>query len=221
MIKEIMEQPIAIQRTLNYGARILGEKIKLGGLSNSKELFKDKDELIILSCGTSLNAGIWISYILKSNKVFKNVKVIDASEFEIYEVSEPKKTICVVLSQSGETKDVHRCMIKIKSLNIPIIGIVNATGSLIARDSNCGIYLNGWKRSVCCVYKVICMSTDRVDTSDFGFHENNNSLDVFRKETINELQFISSHVENTIVNIEKLKEISKQLVNQKSCFLSW
>ena len=59
-------------------------------MSNNHELLKNKDE-IILGCGTSLNADIWISYILKKNSIFKNVKVIDASEFEIYEVSEPKK----------------------------------------------------------------------------------------------------------------------------------
>ena len=102
MIKEIMEQPIAIQRTLNYGAVTLGEKVRLGGLSNDEDLLKDKDELIILGCGTSLNAGYWV-YIEK-NKTFKNVKVIDASEFEIYEVGEPKKTVCVVLSNPEKLK---------------------------------------------------------------------------------------------------------------------
>lgn len=219
MIKEIMEQPIAIQRTLNYGARISCEKIKLGGLSNNYELFKNKDEIILLGCGTSLNAGIWVSYILKKNNVFKNVKVIDASEFEIYEVSEPKKTICVVLSQSGETKDVHRGMIKIKSLNIPIISIVNGVGSLIARESSCGIYLNaGREVSVASTKSFVCQQI-ALTLMALWFHEKNNSFDVFRKDTIKELQFISSHVENTIVNMEKLKKVAKQLVNQKSCFL--
>lgn len=219
MIKEIMEQPIAIQRTLNYGARISSEKIKLGGLSNNDDLFKNKDEIILLGCGTSLNAGIWISYILKKNNVFKNVKVIDASEFEIYEVSDPKKTICVVLSQSGETKDVHRCMIKIKSLNIPVIGVVNGVGSLIARDSSCGIYLNaGREVSVASTKSFVCQQI-ALTLMALWFHEKNNSFDVFRKDTMKELQFISSHVENTIVNMEKLKQVAKQLVNQKSCFL--
>ena len=108
MIKEIMEQPIAIQRTLNYGARVFGEKIRLGGLENNKDILSNKEEIIILGCGTSLNSGYWVSNLLKKNKIFKNVKVIDASEFEIYEIVNPKDSICVVLSQSGETKDVHR-----------------------------------------------------------------------------------------------------------------
>jgi glutamine---fructose-6-phosphate transaminase (isomerizing) len=219
MIKEIMEQPIAIQRTLNYGARILGEKIKLGGLSNNEELLKNKDEIIILGCGTSLNAGIWISYILKKKKIFKNVKIIDASEFEIYEITEPKKTICVVLSQSGETKDVHRCMVKIKGINIPIIGIVNSVGSLIARESDCGIYLNaGREVSVASTKSFVCQQI-ALTLMTLWFHQTNNSFDIFIKDTIKELQFISSHVENTLMNMEKLKEIARQLVDHKSCFL--
>ena len=154
----------------------------------------------------------------KKNDVFKNVKVIDASEFEIYEVSEPKKTICVVLSQSGETKDVHRCMIKIKSLNIPIIGIVNGVWKSLARDSSCGIYLNaGREVSVASTKSFVCQQI-ALTLMTLWFHEKNNSFDVFRKDTIKELQFISSHVENTIVNMEKLKKVAKQLVNQKSCF---
>ena len=65
MIKEINEQPIAILRTLNYGARIIN-KVKLGGLNDKKDLIINKSELIILGCGTSLNAGSWISSLIKT-----------------------------------------------------------------------------------------------------------------------------------------------------------
>lgn len=219
MIKEIMEQPMAIQRTLNHGARILNNNVKLGGLNKEKDLLRDKDEIIILGCGTSLNAGLWVSYILKKNKIFSNVKVIDASEFEIYEITNPKKTVCVVLSQSGETKDVHRCMVKIKNLNIPIIGIVNSVGSLIARESDCGIYLNaGREVSVASTKSFTCQQI-ALTLLSLWFHELNNSNDVFNKETIQELQFISFHVENSLINIENLKKIAKELCNYNSCFL--
>ena len=121
--------------------------------------------------------------------------------------------------QSGETKDVHRCMIKIKSLNIPIIGIVNAVGSLIARDSDCGIYLNvGREVSVASTKSFVCQQI-ALSLMALWFHDKNNGWDVFSKEMLKELQFISSHVENTLINMEKLRDIAKQLVSQKSCFL--
>ena len=86
MIKEINEQPIAILRTLNYGARII-DKVKLGGLNDKKDLIINKKELIILGCGTSLNAGAWISSLIKKQNIFDKVNVIDASEFELYEIN--------------------------------------------------------------------------------------------------------------------------------------
>ena len=141
MIKEINEQPIAILRTLNYGARII-DKVKLGGLNDKKDLIINKKELIILGCGTSLNAGAWISSLIKKQNIFDKVNVIDASEFELYEINNNNNILVLVLSQSGETKDVHRCLIKIKKLNIPIIGIVNSVNDLISRETDCGIYLN-------------------------------------------------------------------------------
>ena len=218
MIKEIMEQPIAIQRTLNFGARILEKKIKLGGLTNEYDLLKNRDELIILGCGTSLNSGLWISYLIKKNKIFNNVKVIDASEFELYDISNPENCICIVLSQSGETKDVHRSMIKVKTLNIPIIGIVNTVGSLIARESNCGIYLNaGREVSVASTKSFVCQQI-ALTIMILWFSEKK-CLNTFTTETIKELQFISSHVENTLTNIENYKKIATELCNSNSCFL--
>ena len=74
--------------------------------------------------------------------------------------------------------------------------------------------------SVASTKSFVCQLDCFNNNGTFWFYEKNNYvIDVFRKETIKELQFISSHAENTIVNREKLKEISEQLVNKKSCFL--
>ncbi len=219
MIKEIMEQPMAISRTLNHGGRIHNNKINLGGLENEWELLKDKEELIILGCGTSLNAGLWASNLFKKNKIFKNIKVIDASEFELYEISEMKEVCILVLSQSGETKDVHRCMNKIKEFNIPIIGIVNSVGSLISRESDCGIYLNaGREVSVASTKSFVCQQVALI-LLGLWFYQKKNKWDVFLKETIIELQFMSSHVENVLYMVENLKDISKELCRHSSCFI--
>jgi len=219
MIKEIMEQPMAVLRTLNNGARIHNGKVVLGGLTNEYELLKDRNELIILGCGTSLNAGLWASIIFKKNKIFKNIKVIDASEFELYDICDPKDTIIVILSQSGETKDVHRCLIKIKNLNIPIIGIINSVGSLLARESDCGIYLNaGREVSVASTKSFICQQIALV-LLGLWFFDKKNTWNVFSKETFTELQHISSHIENVLFNIENLQTIAKELCKHTSCFL--
>tara|TARA_Y100000590_G_scaffold470766_1_gene669722 strand:+ start:5674 stop:7515 length:1842 start_codon:yes stop_codon:yes gene_type:complete len=219
MIKEIIEQPISVQKTLNYGTRISEGRITLNGLSKSIKLLENRNELIILGCGTSLNAGLWGSYIIKRNNIFKNVKIIDASEFEIYEIDDTNNCIFVVLSQSGETKDVHRCMVKVKPLNIPIIGIVNVVDSLISRDSDCRMSLNaGREVSVASTKSFVCQQI-ALTLLSLWFQERNNKCDSFSNETIHELQYISSHIENVLTNIEQFKQIAKELVPHNSCFL--
>jgi len=219
MIKEIMEQPMAIQRTLNFGGRIFNDKVRLGGLLSKLDLIQNKNEIIILGCGTSFNAGLWISYILKKNNIFKIIKTIDASEFETYEISDPKNSLIIVLSQSGETKDVHRCIIKIKQLNIPIIGIVNSVGSLIARESDCGIYLNaGREVSVASTKSFICQLV-ALTLFTLWYYTISSKSNKFYDDTIKELQYISSHTENILYNIEYLKNIAEELCKSTSCFI--
>ena len=219
MIKEIMEQPIAILRTLNHGGRIFNKKVILGGLEKERQILEDKNEVIILGCGTSLNAGLWASTLFKKNKIFNSVKVIDASEFEIYEIINRDKTIVIVLSQSGETKDVHRCITLIKALNIPIIGIVNCVGSLISRETDCGIYLNaGREVSVASTKSFICQQIALV-LLGLWFYQKKHNWDIFLKEIFLELQFMTSHVENVLYIINNLKNVVNELCKHKSCFL--
>ena len=219
MIKEINEQPMSIFKTLNFGARILNNKIKLGGLNEEKNLLLDKENLIILGCGTSLNAGIWISTLLKQQKLFKTVNVIDASEFELYDINNPNSSLVIVLSQSGETKDIHRCMIKIKNLNIPIIGIVNAVGSLISRETNCGIYLNaGREVSVASTKSFTCQQIALV-LFLLWIMENKLINKFIIKDLYSDLNSISSKIEFIISDMSNHRDLAEYLVKKNNCFI--
>lgn len=144
MIKEICEQPKSMARAINNGARILNDdSIKLDGLCSHQNVLKTLKNLIIVGCGTSYYAGIYGSKIFKILGNFENIHVIDASEFTEYDIPKnTNSTALLVLSQSGETKDVHRAMNIAKKNNMIIIGVVNVPGSMIARESTCGVYLN-------------------------------------------------------------------------------
>jgi glucosamine--fructose-6-phosphate aminotransferase (isomerizing) len=136
-IKEIYEQTMSILRALNMGGRILDDsKVKLGGLNSKTDELLSCNHIIFLGCGTSLNAAQIGCKMLKSFKCIDTVHCIDASEFVLDDIPHNGKTGFIVLSQSGETKDVHRCIEMIKNLDNPIISIVNVVGSLISRDSD-------------------------------------------------------------------------------------
>lgn len=142
MLKEIFEQPNTALRAISMGGRIYNNyNVKLGGLMTHKdELIRIKNLLIVAS-GTSLHAGMMGMRFFKYLKCFNTVSIIDASEFVANDIPEDNPGM-IVLSQSGETRDVHDAMEIAKINNVIIIGVVNIVGSLISRESDCGVYLN-------------------------------------------------------------------------------
>jgi len=143
MLKEIREQPQSAIRAINNGARIASETtVKLGGLDACRHILEDVDHLILLGCGTSYHAGMWSLDIFKSLRCFDTVSLYDGADFGIKDIPNKGKTAAVLISQSGETKDLQRCIQIIQEGGIISIGIVNVIDSFIARETVCGIYLN-------------------------------------------------------------------------------
>ena len=83
-IMEMLEQPDAVARSLNYGARLMGgeNSVKLLGLDSNIERLKTIDSLIIAACGTSHLAGKYGEYIMRQLGCFKYVESIIASEIQ-------------------------------------------------------------------------------------------------------------------------------------------
>tara|TARA_B100000524_G_scaffold348390_2_gene252776 strand:- start:735 stop:2567 length:1833 start_codon:yes stop_codon:yes gene_type:complete len=142
-IKEINEQPESCLRAISLGARLLSNnKVKLGGLSDYKNILININHIILLGCGTSYNAGVFGMNYMKEMCDFHTVQLFDAGEFCKQDIPKNGKTALILLSQSGETKDLHRCIEIGKNNNLFLIGVVNVVDSLIAREVNCGCYLN-------------------------------------------------------------------------------
>jgi len=146
-LKEIMEQPESLSRALNYGARIFGDDgAKLGGLAANEDTVGTIKHLVIAACGTSMYAGLLGAHIMKQMDAFKTIQVIDAAEMEEFHLPSSEGGL-LVISQSGETKDVHRALLLAQDQGLPCLSVVNAVGSLIARSTMCGIYLNAGREN--------------------------------------------------------------------------
>lgn len=148
-IKEIFEQPEAISRALNHGGRLQDEtRVKLGGLDEQKDALLKIKHLVIAACGTSAHAGIYAAQIMRDLHAFETVQVVDASELTDGHLA-AEGTGLLVISQSGETKDVHRALVRAQEKGLPVFSVVNRVRSLIARSTNCGVYLNaGYEHAV-------------------------------------------------------------------------
>jgi len=142
-IKEIMEQDCSILRAINNGARIFNNTINFGGLIYLKDHIKNIKNIIFLGCGTSLNACEIGAIYCRNIKCINSVNCIDGSDFELTNIPLEGKTLLVLCSQSGETKDLYRVLELIKHKNnIITVGIINQVESLISREVDCGIYMN-------------------------------------------------------------------------------
>lgn len=152
MIREIMEQPEAFRRALNHGARWEPNRpgVHLGGLSPVEKSFDHITSLLFVACGTSLYAGQWGAVWFRRLLELHSISTLDASEWDSTQWARDNTAYCF-LSQSGETKDVHRAIMQLKN-EAPyksLFSIVNVVDSLIARETGVGLYCNaGPERAV-------------------------------------------------------------------------
>jgi glutamine---fructose-6-phosphate transaminase (isomerizing) len=141
MLKEIFEQPTTITNTMR--GRLVTEQgfSKLGGLNLSKEDLDNIDNVVITACGTSWHSAL-IGELLIEELARIPVEVEYASEFRYRNPIVTPRTLCVVISQSGETADTLAAMREAKRRGAKTLGLVNVVGSTIAREDDGGVYLH-------------------------------------------------------------------------------
>ncbi len=132
MEKEIFEQPTVIGDTLHSHINPQSRTLHLPELPFD---FKDMDRLTIVACGTAYLAG-WVAKYWFEQIARLPVEIDIASEFRYREAPLPKKGGAIFISQSGETIDTLAALRFVKSQDYPILSIVNATESTIARESD-------------------------------------------------------------------------------------
>ena len=141
MLKEIFEQPQTIENTMR-GRLVTDEGFsKLGGLNLTKEELQNLDAIVITACGTSWHSAL-IGELMLEEHARIPVEVEYASEFRYRNPIITNRTLCIVISQSGETADTLAAMREAKRRGAKTLGLVNQVGSTIAREDDGGIYLH-------------------------------------------------------------------------------
>jgi glucosamine--fructose-6-phosphate aminotransferase (isomerizing) len=208
-IKEIFEQPEVVLNSINKGGRIKSHsEVKLGGLEVQCNLLKNINNIIILGCGTSYFAGLYGMMFFKKLCNFNTVQTFDGAEFTDYDIPKIGNTSFILISQSGETKDLHRCIEIAKNNNIITIGIINVVDSLIAREVDCGIYCNAGKEvgvasTKAFTTQVVCLSMAAIW---FANLQNINEKKCIKM--ISDLRNLSNDIKNTL---ETCKDVVKNI----------
>ena len=141
MLKEIMEQPESLENAMRGRVRLDEGLIKLGGIEDVMGRLRDAERIVICACGTSWHAGLVGEYLLEQFARLP-VEVEYASEFRYRDPILKERDVVLVISQSGETADTLAAVREAKSRGILTLGICNAVGSTIARETDAGVYLH-------------------------------------------------------------------------------
>jgi glucosamine--fructose-6-phosphate aminotransferase (isomerizing) len=139
MLKEIHEQPRALADTLR-GRVTPDETVRLPELEGfTREQLDGFTRIQIVACGTAYHAGVVAKRFFES-LLRRPVMVDVASEFRYSDPLVGPDTLCLVVSQSGETADTLAALREAKRLGATIVSVVNVVGSSIARESHATVY---------------------------------------------------------------------------------
>jgi len=141
MLKEIFEQPESVRNTIRGRMDTDRGNAVLSGLNLTPRDLADLHRLLIVGCGTSMNAGMVGEYAIED---FAGVlsEVEQAAEFRYRNPIVGSRDLVLALSQSGETADTLAAVREAAEKGALVAGLVNVVGSTIAREAGRGVYLH-------------------------------------------------------------------------------
>jgi glucosamine--fructose-6-phosphate aminotransferase (isomerizing) len=141
MLKEIYEQPEAVENAMRGRLSDADSTAHFGGLNLDNRQLRRAERLILTACGTSYHAALVGEYLLEELARIP-VEVEYASEFRYRNPPIDRNTIVLAITQSGETADTLAALRESKRKGHPTLAICNVVGSSIARECDGGVYLH-------------------------------------------------------------------------------
>ena len=137
MMKEIMEQPKAIENTIE--SRITGGKLCFEEINLTKERLKGFKKIVLVACGSAYHAGVAAKFVLEKLTGLPTDAEL-ASEFRYRSPIISEDTLTIVISQSGETADTLAALKEAKAAGSYVLSVVNVVGSSIAKEGDSVLY---------------------------------------------------------------------------------
>src|SRR5206468_420358 len=141
MLKEIYEQPEALENAMRGRLSDADASAHFGGLNLDPQQLRRAERIILTACGTSYHAALVGEYLLEEFARIP-VEVEYASEFRYRNPPIDRNTVVIAITQSGETADTLAAVRESKRKGHPTLSICNVVGSTIAREADGGVYLH-------------------------------------------------------------------------------
>ena len=216
MLKEIYEQPTAIRETI--GSRISeNSKCEFEELNFTKDYLENLNKIYFVACGTAMHAGLAGKVILE--KLCKIPTEVDiASEFRYRDPLIDNKTLCIFISQSGETADTIAALKLSKELGAKTLAITNVIGSSITREADYSIYTHAGPEIA--VASTKAYTSQVVLTAMLGIYFAE-TLGISIEETKSlkqELLLLPKKIEKTLETSSQIEKFAKRIYKEKDIF---
>lgn len=216
MIKEIEEQPLAVEKTLSSYISIEGE-INFGKSFENIDFDKIK-EIQIIACGTAYYAGLQGSYFFKKINGLKTYIDI-ASEYRYNDPFVDEHTLAIFLSQSGETLDTLMAMKLAKEKGATTLAVTNVLGSTISREADEVIYtLAGAEISVASTKAYTTQALTMYLLSLYFAKRSGKITNDQCQKYLDDAYKLSENIGDILQNKEKINEIAKKIKDRKNGF---
>jgi glucosamine--fructose-6-phosphate aminotransferase (isomerizing) len=214
MLKEIADQPKAISDTLL--GRIQNNQVELTELTGIESKLKSIDNILILACGTALHAGLIAKYALEQwTKLPTQVEF--ASEFRYRDPVIAPNTLCIAISQSGETMDTLMALRYAKAGGATVLAICNTQGATIARESDAVIYTHAGPEVAVASTKAFLtqiVALYLVGWQLATWHGTKNSTEI--SDFTAELASLPAAVDLVLDTVEDVRKLARELATKSS-----
>lgn len=216
MLKEIMEQPLVLEKIME--SRISEGKIRFDEISLTKEKLKSFNKITIIACGSAYHAGVAAKYFLEELTELP-VETELASEFRYKNPVVDEKTLTIAISQSGETADTLAALKEAKNKGSFVLSVVNVIGSSIAAESDNVLYTRagpeisvattkGYTSQVALLYLFAIWLAGKLGSAK----------EPLLDSLLVKLRAIPKAVADVLNQADRIKEIAKKLKRHRSIF---
>ena len=217
MLKEIFEQPEAIRNTIR--GRLDAERgtAILSGLNLEPRELAELERLLIIGCGTSMNAGIVGEFAVED---FAGIpaEVEQAAEFRYRNPIVGSRDLVVAISQSGETADTLAAVREAKDKGALVAGLVNVVGSTIARETGRGIYLHAGPEISVASTKAFTSQVSVLLMIALKFARSQRLSRTRGAEFVEEIEGLPELVEKVLRKNDEIAKVAEQFVDYQHAF---
>ena len=205
MLKEIMEEPVVLKKTLDPYIEDLDKLIDLSKY----------EEIHIVACGSAYYAGM-IGKSLLEEKAGIRVVCDVASEYRYKKVLYDRKTLVILISQSGETADTIAAMRKANEEKVDTLAIVNVKGSTIARESKMQVFIEAGPEIAVATTKAYILQVAIISLMAYkaavkkGLEKD--------KDILNDFDILPRMVKEVLDRREEYLKIANEIYNREDIF---